>query len=112
MDKDEELKLRVEIKKLEYKKQATNSAIRYGWIPFVAIGVLLMIVLSAAIGVGGSIFSDTSDIQLLLGLGFIVLIFGLIMFYSMAFFRKAKISAKLSHQQAVLEMETSGERDT
>ena len=112
MDKDQELQLRVEIKKLEYKQKATSSAIRYGWIPFVVIGFLLMIGLTTAIGVGGSIFSDTSNIQLLIGAGFIVLIFGLIMFYAMAFFRKAKIVAKLSHQQAILEMETSSDKDT
>lgn len=74
MNKDQELRLRVEIKRLEYKQHATISAIRYGWISFVVIGFLLLIGLSAAIGVGGSIFSGTSNIQIIIGVCFIALI--------------------------------------
>ena len=110
MDSDQELRLRVEIRNLEYKQRATISALRYGWIPFVVIGFLIITGLVIALAIGSSLFSDTSDVQALLSLCFVVLILGLVIFYAIAFFRTAKISAKLSRKQAILEMKTGSDK--
>ena len=113
MDEKEELELRTEMHRLEFRYKSTRLALILGWIPFILLAPFLLFLsittrpsVPSVVVHGSNVEVGQSMAPEFFVIAFIALIFGLITFYAFAFRRQMKISAELSVKKARLEIES------